>query len=283
MSTLSKGSGVFSLSDSDMFVGSFFSPEDIYEILEIDLIPFPEFCVALKNLGLLSTLGLVDEKMLYRQFDTLKNLYSTQKAQRYTSLDEYVLKRVIARTLPEAIITQQVEVRVPGSSRAKKIDFKIESPDKVVFVEFDGPSHYVPQYGQAHDSSTKKKAVEDATGLECVIWPYWMQRCRSNVLAIFNPAVKGLGALWSTNYFFGDFVISNASNVIIEETKRFNAIDTNGFGYFYGANAKEQRHITPHGIINRILKRPEKIKSLIPPDWDGDKEYWLPEPLWDLA
>lgn len=144
-------------------------------------------------------------------------------------------------------------------------------------------SHYVPQHGQAHDSSTKKKAVEDATGLECVIWPYWMQRCRSNVLAIFNPAVKGLGALWSTNYFFGDFVISNASNVIIEETKRFNAIDTNGFGYFYGANAKEQRHITPHGIINRILKRPEKIKSLIPPDWDGDKEYWLPEPLWDLA
>lgn len=98
MSTLSKGSGVFSLSDSDMFVGSFFSPEDIFEILEIDLIPFTEFCVALKNLGLLSTQGLVDEKMLYRQFDTLKNLYSTQKAQRYTSLDEYVLKRVMART-----------------------------------------------------------------------------------------------------------------------------------------------------------------------------------------
>lgn len=283
MSTLSKGSGVFSLSDSDMFVGSFFSPEDIYEILEIDLIPFTEFCVALKNLGLLSTRGLVDEKMLYRQFDTLKNLYSTQKAQRYTSLDEYVLKRVMARTLPGAIITQQVEVRVPGSPRAKKVDFKIEAPDKAVFVEFDGPSHYVPQHGQAHDSSTKKKAVEDATGLECVIWPYWMQRCRSNVLAVFDPAVKGLGALWSTNCFFGDFVIPNASNVIIEETKRFNAIGANGFGYFYGANAKEQRHIIPHGIINEILKNPEKIKSLIPPDWDGEKKYWLPEPLWDLA
>lgn len=78
--------------------------------------------------------------------------------------------------------------------------------------------------------------------------------------------------------------------VFDEEVKDFqlfflqiNAIDTNGFGYFYGANAKEQRHITPYGIINRILKRSEKIKSLIPPEWDGDKEYWLPDPLCDLA
>ena len=50
--------------------------------------------------------------------------------------------------------------------------------------------------------------------------------------------------------------------MIIEETKRFNAIGANGFGFFYGANAKEQRHIIPHGIINKILNNPEESSRL---------------------
>ena len=28
--------------------------------------------------------------------------------------------------------------------------------------------------------------VEDALGEECVIWPFWIQRCARNVLALFN-------------------------------------------------------------------------------------------------
>lgn len=250
--------------------------------MEIDRISEQDFKEALLQLNIFTRDGWIDEKILYKYYKTVKDLYSSNRTLTYASLDEYILKRIIVRAIPDAKISQQFKVKLAGSSRPKTVDFKIETPDKTVFIEFDGPTHYVPQYGQVHTSDDKKKAVEDATGYECVIWPYWIQRCERNVHSIFDRSIHGLGALWSTKYFFGSFTIPNASQVIVEETKRFNAINPDGIGYFYGANSDELRSIVPHSIIKKILKNPTKLPLLIPKDWDGDKRYWLPQPLWSL-
>ena len=280
MSTLSKGSGIFKLSDSDRYVGSLFSVSDIYKILEIDLISEEGFASALLTLGILQDSKYVDEKILYKQYSTLKDLYSSQKTQSYTSLDEYVLKQILLNALPGATVTQQYQLRLPGSTRAKKIDFKVDYDNQTKYVEFDGPSHYVPQYGSVNDSSDKKKRIEDFTGCECVIWPYWIQRCESNAKILFEPSIQGRGALWSTTKFFGDFLVPNPSQTIIEETKRFNAIRDSGVGYFYGSDESDDRVMTPHPIVSRILKGKGKVSLIIPPDWRGDPNFWLPTALW---
>ena len=77
MSSLGKSSGIFSLSESDTMVGSFFSINDLYVILKIDKISVEEFQSVLKSLGLISKNGLVDESKLYKKFDYLVANYST--------------------------------------------------------------------------------------------------------------------------------------------------------------------------------------------------------------
>ena len=217
MATLSTGKGLFKLSDSDNNVGSFFSISDVYEILEIDKISKDEFCVALQNIGVLykKNQNLVDEKDLYKKYKDLKNLYSTHKVLHNASLDEYVLKQIIYRALPGGKVLQQFPVLVGGSKRPIKVDFKIEYNGVTKILEFDGPGHYSPNYGNnINDSRDRKKRIEDALGCECVIWPYWIQRSETNAKILFDDSLDGFGALWSTNVFFGDFLIQNPSEVI---------------------------------------------------------------------
>lgn len=287
MTTSSKRTGVFDLSNSDFCVGSYFSPEDLYEILEIDRFSINEFSDFLQEGELLSDDGLVDGFQyggtLYRAFDGIKSILSTNGYYPFTSLDEYILKRVIVRTLPDANVIHHFSLRVEKlRPRRRTIDFKIETKEKSLFIEFADPTHYVLQDGRENNYAERKRIIEDATGFEYVIWPYWIQICSRNVLALFDSNIKGLGAIWRTNCLFGDFTIPNASEVIKTQTNRFNAVADSGVGYFYGANNDEERNIIPNPIINEILEQPSKIKRLIPSDIDREWAFWLPEPLLSL-
>jgi hypothetical protein len=115
------------------------------------------------------------------------------------------------------------------------------------------------------------------TGIEVINWPYWIQRCKSNVLAIFNNEINGLGVLWSTEIHFGMFYFRNSANIIEIMTSRFNAVDKTGYGYFYGPNTRN-RNNPKHPIIDKIKNGKEKINILLPKGYK-DKEYWIPKEL----
>lgn len=280
MKTLGKPSGYFSLNDSDRKVGSFFSCEDLYSILQIDRISQDEFSTHLKKAGLINEFGYVDEGKLYYEYKCITKLFSSSYLPKI-SFDEYVLRSLISRALPGAIISSQVIV--PEIGGKSPVDFLINYNGSSIYIEFDGPSHFanVNNY-PVRDSRNKKERIQDLTNTECVCWPFWMQRCETNVKALFDKNIQGVGALWSTNCLFGDFCIDRPSELIVSETKRFNAVRDDGIGYFYGWDNNELRTIPKHPIIKKIQDKKRPVKRIIPPDVNNNYEFWLPKCLWDL-
>lgn len=173
MGALAKGKGKFSLSNSDNYVGSYFSKEDLVEILEIDDVN--SFYEALNEMHLLKE-GYVDERDIYKQFKELKNEFSKIKLKRYVSFDECVLLAIFHRTFPNAEIKQQVIIN------CKYIDFEITHNGITKYIEFDGPSHFIKERYDStlEDLFDRVEMVKQATGCELVRWPYWIQRCSQN-------------------------------------------------------------------------------------------------------
>ena len=204
MSSLGAPKGYFSLSNSNENVGSFISAHDLFDILEIDLAPESDFVQGLSNLGIIRNDGYVDENDVYKKLDSIKNLYSSKKHKKAISFDEYVLKALIRRAIPNATIIQQAVI--PELGKRSAVDFYVEKEGNGLYLEFDGTSHFA-KLGlyEVRDSRDKKAKIEDVTGKECVCWPFWIQRCEQNVKVLFDDTICGHGALWSTKCLFGNF------------------------------------------------------------------------------
>ena len=263
MTTLGPPRGNFDLSDSDNCVGSFFKKSDIKEILQVadnDLVKIPFKQV--------EGVEIIDERTLQKLWYNHKipNAPSSDKS----SFDELVLIAIIKRTYPQIQIERQLKIG------RFSMDLKLTLGNKDLFVEFDGPSHFaLSRYGPPkHEPFRKKKIVEDSTGIEVVNWAYWIQRCESNVRVLFDNLIKGLGALWGTKIHFGMFIFENSAQIIDTITNRFNAIDENGYGYFYEGQTRN-RNNPEHPIINEIREGNTAIDLILPKGYK-DRNYWLP-------
>lgn len=145
-------------------------------------------------------------------------------------------------------------------------------------VEFFGPSHFIPQYGRNPEAPSERvAAIQDKLGIECVVWPYWIQRCETNVKVLLGDDIEGIAAVWSTKAHFGDFTLDGAASVISELSKRFNALGKSGIGYMYTNERTPNKPV--HPIVDRIQKGKEKRSRLIPRDNQFSESYWLPSSL----
>ena len=273
MRILGKPQGIFDLENSDNFVGSFLKKEDIKQFMKVkdsDL-NFLEF----KNIDGMDVIG---ENEVRDAWYGGKIPNAPERKGR--SFDELILLSIFQKALPGAEIKTQVRVKTKGKTRAISfpMDFKIKYKEKYIWVEFDGPDHFARgRYGPPkHEPFRKKKMVEDETQIEVVNWGYWIQRCESNAKVLFDQEIKGLGALWSTNFLFGDFYFSNSLEIIETINNRFNA-NRNGYGYFYGPNTAK-RNIPEHPIIEKIRSGKVPIERILPPRFI-DIEKWVPNQL----
>jgi very-short-patch-repair endonuclease len=265
MAILGKPQGVFDLNDSDNCVGSFLLKNDVKEILNIN-------DKDLENIKFNNVNGreIIDERKIQKLWyeNKIANAIPVGKS----SLDELLLIAIIKRVIPDVKIERQVKVG------HYSMDLKISFNNKNVFIEFDGPYHFtLSGYGKPKHPFIKKEKVQEKTGIEVINWPYWIQRCKSNVLAIFDDSIKGFGALWSAGTHFGMFCFDDSANVIETMTKRFNAVDKNGYGYFYGPNTMG-RNNPKHPIIDKIKNRESKIDMILPKGYKNIN-YWIPKEL----
>jgi len=265
MSVYSKANGLFDLRNSDCNVGSFLKKDDVKTILGItdsDLakIEFQE----------INGISVIDESKLQKLWYENKIINAPYEPK--SSLDEKILISIIQNTYPHIIIERQTRI-----SRFS-LDLKLTLDNKTVFIEFDGPSHFAfSRYGEPKKHPfDKKKIIEDKTGIEVVNWPYWIQRCQSNVKAIFEKNIDGFGVLWSTNIHFGDFIFDDSAAIIEKMSSRFNAKRAEGFGYFY-INS-ENRNNPDHPIVEKIRSGKENINKLLPKGFK-EKAGWLPSIL----
>jgi len=277
MSLLGKPLGMFSLQDSDRFVGSFITKEDVKAILSVDE-------VDLKDVPFMDKEGIlcIDESILSKEYWTrgkISNSVPWKKGNSTISFDEYVLIAIIKNTYPEAKITSQYKWG------RKFIDIYVELNDKKFFIEFHGPGHFkkMSLYQDPEDPFIRKKAIEEEFKIPCYIWPYWIQRCSRNLKILTGEKgfenYIGTGALWSTKVFFGEFFFDNSSQIIEDINKQFNAVQ-NDYGYYYeqwrlddGIQKEE------HPIIRSIQKGKKDRSILVPKGAGEDFEKWLPKCL----
>ncbi len=265
MAILGEAHGIFSLKNSDIYVGSYLSKEDIKQFLGVNDADLAS--LKFKNID---GVEAIDERSVQKAW--YQGQISNAPPIESSSLDEHILLFIVRKALPGCTIERQAKVK------RFKMDLKITYEDKSLFVEFDGPSHFaISRYGPPkHEPFRKKKIVEDETGIEVVNWAYWIQRCESNVKVLFDKNIKGYGALWSTNVHFGDFYFDNSAEIIEAINNRFNA-DRDGYGYFYGPNTVG-RNNPEHPIVEKIMSGAERVERLLPKGYK-DKNRWLPKKL----
>jgi hypothetical protein len=273
MAWIGGSAGVFRLHNSDDWCGSIVSLEDTAEIFDVavaDLVALDGKALTIKQVD---DKGFVNELDLHKAWgsgaiSTTPHAPMIGKAKR--SLDELILMKLIRIVFPTASVKPQVPA---GRQQA---DLFVDLKGKQVAVEFFGPSHFIQQFAsKIKPPADRKAAIEDQLGCECVIWPYWIQRCESNVRALFDTSAAGKASVWSTKAHFGDFVLPDASDIIIGLSQRFNAVGADGLGYMYLDGRTKNKPV--HPIVKRIMVGSEKKERLIPPGSDRPEAFWLPE------
>lgn len=267
MGILGRPQGLFELHDSDTCVGSMLSKNDVLEILglteaDIQAVPFKNW----------DGVAAIDERELQKLWysQTIPNAPPAKIGNANVSLDEMILVKLIEIAYPDATIEHQV----PWGR--KRIDLRVTVSGVSKLIEFHGPGHFAPSRYNANPEhpSIRKAEAENHFGVECVIWPYWIQRCIANVRAIFDDNINGLGVLWSTNIHFGSFVFPDSAQIIEAINNRFRASRDGGIGYFYGPET-EGRNNPEHPIIGQIRQGKKGVEMLLPRG-HVDAERWLP-------
>lgn len=247
-------------------VGSFISMEDAVNILSVDKnsLPFNQF-VTINNRYYIDELKLM--KLWYN------NRISGNQYIKKSSFDELILCAIIKKTYTDA------EIVIGEKVGRYLMDIKIVVNNTTKYIEFDGPLHFcITRFGPPKKHPfDKKKIIEDRTGVEVINWPYWIQRCETNVRAIFNHNIKGYGALWSANAHFGDFIFEDSADIIKTMSERFGAWREDGACSFYEENSLDR--VKPeHPILNRIFSGHENVNRIIPKGYT-DINKWIPEKI----
>lgn len=216
MAWIGKSDGIFRLHDSDRFCGSYLSIPDAAEILAVD-----KSCLIVYAKQDDDGNEWVSELDLQKRWGAgdIRSPHPARIGSATRSFDELILVRLLEITYPEA----RVEKQVPFGR--KRLDISVEISGKRKLIEFLGPSHFTQQYQRDLRSPfERKKEAEDALGCECVLWPYWIQRCSRNIRTLFEGDIDGFASVWSTKAHFGDFQLYDAARIIVDITKRFRAI-----------------------------------------------------------
>jgi hypothetical protein len=280
--------GLSKLDNSDVFVGSYFSKEDVKTILsvnkmnkKIDDIKLKEIVpTKWKNNNYILQEDLSKQWKSLKETDKWKELYYPK-----ASIDEYILVALIKNTYPSASVEQQKCIKFSsGKRRWMYIDICLELHNKKFFIEFHGPYRHFIGENLENPFDRKKQIEKEFPDARYIIWPYWIQKCIRNLKnAIGESEENGFGALWGTDLLFNLFAFDNAADIIKEITAQFNAAPDNDFGYFYEGNSCG-RQMPEHPIIEKILKGERDVNDLIPKTGvnmqnQEEIDLWLPTKL----
>jgi hypothetical protein len=272
MAWIGGSEGVFRLHDSDDNCGSLVSLSDAAEIFDVSVSALAKLANTTLKITEADGEKFVNELDLHKAWGSgaIPTTHPPKIGNAKRSLDELILMKLVKLTYPTASITPQMKA---GRQQA---DLFVELDAKRVAIEFFGPSHFIPQFpGELKPPNERKATIEAQLKCECVVWPYWIQRCESNVRALFLPKTVGKASVWSTKAHFGDFVLSNSAEIVVELSQRFNAVGKDGLGYMYLAIRTKNKPV--HPIVKRIMDGKVRRERLIPQKNDRPTSFWLPE------
>jgi len=249
--------GIFDLMDSDAHCGSYISKKDLFHIVG-----------STENFDHLTWITLkgemyVDEKEVHPWWSITK-----LKA----NLDEMILTRIIENLYPGVSVEHQVSL---PSNRRRKVDLLVTWPGGIQrAIEFLGPIHFIPTRGKMPEDPRRRRAlVEDDLGMECILWPFWIQRCARNVACILDATSQGKVAMWSANAHLSMFVFDDSAKVVTDLSQRFNSIRDN-FSYCYLEDKESGK--PEHSVLKKIRCGKVNKSILIPRGGEMDQDFWVP-------
>lgn len=272
MAWIGGSAGVFRLHDSDDNCGSMVSLGDAAEIFDVEVSVLAGLANTTLKITQVEGEQFINELDLHKAWGSgvIPTVHPSRIGSAKRSLDELILMKLVKLVYPAAFITPQMRA---GRLQA---DLFVELENKRIAIEFFGPSHFIPQYpGELKPPKERKAAIEKTLNCECVVWPYWIQRCESNVRALCEPSMAGKASVWSTKAHFGDFVLPDSAEIIVDLSQRFNAVGSEGLSYMYLATRTMNKPV--HPIVKRILEGKERSERLIPKGNAGPSSFWLPE------
>lgn len=279
MGFLGKPLGIFKLDESDKYIGSFISKSDVKDILGVNDEDLKD--VPFKDVNGSPYIDEATLRKMYWEKGLIPHARPSKIGNSIISLDEYILIEIIKQTYPASKIQSQYKWG------RKYIDIYVEIDNRRFFIEFHGPGHFkkLSLYRNPENPFERKNLIEQEFGIPCYIWPYWIQRCSTNLRILLGDSdERGYGALWSTKVFFGEFFFKDSAQIITNMTNAFNAAPNGEFGYFYEEwNGTTGRKKEAHPIVERILKGEVDVNCLIPQGVkQEERRMWIPHVLLDL-
>lgn len=255
---------IFSLSDPNSSLGPLFLAEDIASLMNSSVDSLNAFS------KLIDDKKVITEESAYKLwYDKAYNKRGFTVNGRKVSLDEEILNYLLASHLNGYTITRQKKIA------SYSIDFSLEKEKKILNLEFLGPGHFmVSRFGIPTDPLYRKKQIEDKSGEEVILWPYWIPRNFINIKSILEGKI-GIGALYSCKSHFSHFSFHNSADIIVEISKKFNCLER-GIGVFYESMKSPEKD--EHPIINDILIGKKPVDILIP-QGANNPSFWVPNSL----
>ena len=180
---------------------------------------------------------------------------------------------------------ENVHVQFQINGIGHKYDFMVEYNGKKYLIEFEGIGHYQGSRGKIPNYPLQQLDEFNSNDYELVLWPYWIQRCELNLKVILGIEQIGLGAIWGSDYHFGDFSWDNSYDIISRLNCQFNIDRNEEIGYIYGpetVNRNNQENQVVANILNPRKTAWTIDRKLIPkgtPDDLYERNYWLPQRL----
>lgn len=112
-------------------------------------------------------------------------------------LSEKNLYEALGIIYPGAIITPQKRVKL--EDRTCIVDYEVLINNEVIYIEFDGPTHYTSSKTQIRDQVLKWYCID--SNIKLVRVPYFIQLDDRTIRALFNVSCDSITSVYKNGFY----------------------------------------------------------------------------------
>lgn len=278
--------GIFELDNSDRTVSSYYKISDVVTMINNRLRADSQITEDYLRENFINFIQEIDETEVIEEIIGFREIWNSadireRKLRPHNVQNHYelVLYNIFIRVVGENNVQTQFQI----NGQRHRYDFMVKFDGQKYLIEFEGIGHYRPNRGNIPNIPVMQLDDFENTEYKLILWPYWIQRCELNLKVILGLEINGLGAIWSSDYHFGEFPWENSYDIINTLNAQFNIERNNEIGYVYGPET-EERNNPENPVVENILNpnRPAwtRERRLIPNGTPDDMVYyWLPDRL----
>jgi hypothetical protein len=282
---------IFDINNNNNTVSSYYTINDVVTIVNSRLELNQNITVDYLRHTYGDLIENIDGREVIEEITGFRTIWGPQGARRIPT--DWKLRPLVANhyelvlyNIFERVVgIENVSIQYQIDNIGHRYDFMIDYENKKYLIEFEGIGHFtVNRFGETVHPLEQFRNFDNPNYI-LIIWPYWIQRCELNLEVILGLKEEGLGAIWSSDYHFGQFPFENSYEIVQTLNQQFKIDRNNEVGYMYGPETENRNNPENPVIEEKILNNRAytwTVDKLIPsgtPDNTEERKYWLPERL----